>query len=58
MAVDLNWELTILEIVHGFYLNLLQEFLEDEVTPPRGLAPTSLLDRNRDVAALLPARRS
>lgn len=57
MAVDLNWELTILEIVHGFYLNLLREFLEDEVTPPHGLESASLLDRDRDVAALLPAMR-
>jgi hypothetical protein len=57
VAVDLNWELTILEIVHGFYLNLLHDFLQDEVTPPRGLEAESLRDRGRDVAALLPAMR-
>ena len=57
MAVDLNWELTILEIVQGFYLNLLQDFLQDEVTPPRGLEADSLRVRDRDVAILLPAMR-
>ncbi len=57
MAVDLNWELTILEIVQGFYLNLLRDFLQDEVTPPRGLEADSLRASNRDVALLLPAMR-
>ena len=57
MAVDLNWELTILEIVQGFYLNLLREFLEDEVTPPRGLEPDALHAPDRDVASLLAAMR-
>lgn len=57
MAVDLNWELTILEIVQGFYLNLLRDFLQDEVTPPRGLEDESLRASNRDVALLLPAMR-
>lgn len=57
MAVDLNWELTILEIVQGFYLNLLRDFLQDEVTPPRGLEADSLRAADRDVAALLPAMR-
>ena len=57
MAVDLNWELTILEIVHGFYLNLLRDFLQDEVTPPSGLDADSLRLRDRDVVALLPAMR-
>ena len=57
MAVDLNWELTILEIVQGFYLNLLHDFLQEEVTPPRGLEAESLRARNRDVDVLLPAMR-
>ncbi len=57
MAVDLNWELTILEIVQGFYLNLLRDFLQDEVTPPRGLEDDSLRSSNRDVTVLLPAMR-
>ena len=57
MAVDLNWELTILEIVQGFYLNLLRDFLQDEVTPPRGLEADSLRVGDRDVALLLPAMR-
>lgn len=57
MAVDLNWELTILEIVQGFYLNLLRDFLQDEVTPPRGLEAESLRARDRDVAQLLPDMR-
>jgi hypothetical protein len=57
VAVDLNWELTILEIVQGFYLNLLRDFLQDEVTPPRGLEDDSLRASNRDVAQLLPSMR-
>lgn len=57
MAVDLNWELTILEIVQGFYLNLLHDFLQDEVTPPSGLEADALRDRQRDLAVLLPAMR-
>jgi hypothetical protein len=57
VAVDLNWELTILEIVQGFYLNLLRDFLQDEVTPPGGLEIESLRTRDRDVAVLLPAMR-
>jgi hypothetical protein len=55
--LDLNWELTILEIVQGFYLNLLREFLQDEVTPPRGVEADSLRARNREVSVLLPAMR-
>ncbi len=57
MAVDLNWELTILEIVQGFYLNLLRDVLQDEVTPPRGLEADSLHAHDRDLAVLLPAMR-
>ncbi len=57
MAVDLNWELTILEIVQGFYLNLLRDFLQDEVTPPRGLEADSLRASDRDVNLLLPGMR-
>jgi hypothetical protein len=57
VAVDLNWELTILEIVQGFYLNLLHDFLQDEVTPPYGLEAEALRARERDVAVLLPAMR-
>ncbi len=57
MAADLNWELTILEVVQGFYLNLLQDVLRDEVTPPRGLDAESLRARDRDAAVLLPAMR-
>ena len=57
MAVDLNWELTILEIVQGFYLNLLHGVLQEEVTPPRGLEAESLRARDREVAVLLPAMR-
>jgi hypothetical protein len=57
VAIDLNWELTILEIVQGFYLNLLRDFLEDEVTPPRGLEPDSLHAPGRDVDELLAAMR-
>jgi hypothetical protein len=55
--VDFNWELTILEIVQGFYLNLLHDVLQDEVTPPRGLEAESLRARDRDVNVLLPAMR-
>jgi len=55
--VDLNWELTILEIVQGFYLNLLRDFLQDEVTPPRDLEPESLRAPDRDILLLLPAMR-
>jgi hypothetical protein len=55
VAVDLNWELTILEIVQGFYLNLLRDVLQEEVTPPRGLEAESLRVRDRDVALLFPA---
>jgi hypothetical protein len=57
VAVDLNWELTILEIVQGFYLNLLQEVLQDEVTPPRGLEAAALSARDRDASVQLPAMR-
>jgi hypothetical protein len=57
LAVDLSWELTILEIVQGFYLNLLHDVLQEEVTPPRGLEAESLRARDRDVAVLLPAMR-
>ncbi len=57
MAIDLNWELTILEIVHGFYLNLLRDILEEEVTPPRGLEDDSLRARDRQPTLLLPAMR-
>ncbi len=57
MAADLNWELTILEVVQGFYLNLLQDVLRDEVTPPRGLDAESLRARDRAAAVLLPAMR-
>ena len=57
MAIDLNWELTILEIVHGFYLNLLKDSLEEEVTPPRGLETDSLRARDRQPTLLLPAMR-
>jgi hypothetical protein len=57
VAVDLNWELTILEIVQDFYLNLLRDFLQDEVTPPRGLEAESLHASDHDVAQLLPAMR-
>lgn len=57
MTVDLNWELTILEIVQSFYLTLLRDFLQDEVTPPRGLEAESLRARDRNVALLLPAMR-
>ena len=57
MAVDLSWELTILEIVQGFYLNLLHDVLQEEVTPPGGLEAESLRARDRDVAVLLPAMR-
>ncbi len=57
MAIDLNWELTILEIVHGFYLNLLKDSLEDEITPPQGLETDSLRARDRQPTLLLPAMR-
>ena len=57
MVIDLNWELTILEIVHGFYLNLLKDTLEEEVTPPRGLEADSLRARDRQPTLLLPAMR-
>jgi hypothetical protein len=57
VAIDLNWELTILEIVHGFYLNLLKDTLEDEITPPQGLEASSLRARDRQPTLLLPAMR-
>jgi len=57
LAADLNWELTILEVVQGFYLNLLQEKLQEEVTPPHGLEPEALRARDRDASVLLPAMR-
>ena len=34
LAEDLKWELTILEVVHGFDLALLQETLKDQVMVP------------------------
>lgn len=55
--MDLNWELTILGTVQGFYLNLLRDFLQDEVTPPRGLEIESLCAPDRDAAVLVTGMR-
>ena len=50
MAEDLKWELTILEIVHGFYLSLLQEELKDDLLVPAGIDAESLHDPSADLA--------
>ena len=39
---DAKWELLILEIVHSFYLKLLQEALQGEVPVPKGLESGTL----------------
>jgi hypothetical protein len=57
LAVDLNWELTILEMVQDFYRKLLEDVLHEEVTPPSGLEAEALSARDRDVEVLLPAMR-
>jgi hypothetical protein len=57
LAIDLTWELTILETVHGFYLKLLEDFLEDEITPPAGLDAGALAAPDRPPAVLVPAMR-
>jgi hypothetical protein len=50
VAEDLKWELTILEVVHGFYLSLLQGELEDELLVPSGVNAEALHDPMTDVA--------
>jgi len=50
VAEDLKWELTILEIVHGFYSVLLQDALQDELLVPAGLDAEALHDPAADVA--------
>jgi hypothetical protein len=50
VAEDLKWELTILEVVHGFYLSLLQSELEDELLVPAGVNAEALHDPMTDVA--------
>jgi hypothetical protein len=50
VAEDLKWELTILEVVHGFYLSLLQSELEDELLVPAGVNAEALHDPMSDVA--------
>jgi hypothetical protein len=50
LAEDLKWELTILEVVHGFYLSLLQSELEDELLVPAGVNAEALHDPMTDVA--------
>jgi hypothetical protein len=50
LAEDLKWELTILEVVHGFYLSLLQDELEDELLVPAGVNAEALHDPMTDVA--------
>ena len=57
MAIDSNWELTVLEIVHGFYRKLLEDFLEDQITPPAGLDAAALAAPDRQPALLAPAMR-
>jgi len=57
LTADLKWELTILEVVQGFYLQLLSETIQDEIPPPAGLEVESLCAPDRDAAALLPAMR-
>jgi hypothetical protein len=42
LAPDIKWELTILEIVHGFYVEMLRKSLEDEVLVPAGVDAASL----------------
>lgn len=39
---DAKWELLILDVVHSFYLKLLQESLQGEVPMPRNLEPGTL----------------
>jgi hypothetical protein len=41
-AADIKWELTILEIVHGFYVEMLRKALEDEVLVPGGVDADAL----------------
>jgi len=57
VTADLKWELTILEVVQGFYLQLLSETIQDELPPPAGLEVESLRAPDRDAAVLLPAMR-
>jgi hypothetical protein len=42
VSTDVKWELTILEVVHGFYLELLRKALEDDVIVPSCLSADSL----------------
>ncbi len=50
MVEDLKWELTILEVVHGFYSSLLQDALKDALLVPAGLDAESLHDPAADIA--------
>jgi hypothetical protein len=50
LAEDLKWELTILEVVHGFYSSLLQEEMKDELLVPSGIDAESLHDPSADIA--------
>ncbi len=49
MVEDLKWELTILEVVHGFYLTLLQEALKEPLLIPIGLDAEALHDPSADL---------
>jgi hypothetical protein len=42
LAADIKWELTILEIVHGFYVEMLRKALEDDVLVPAGVDADAL----------------
>lgn len=49
MVEDLKWELTILEVVHGFYSTLLQDALKDALLVPVGLDAEALHDPASDI---------
>jgi hypothetical protein len=53
LAVDFNWELTLLESVHEFYRALLCDFLFEEIIVPRGLEPESLSAAGRNSEELV-----
>ncbi len=42
LTADIKWELTILEIVQGFYVEMLRKTLEDEVLVPSGVDADAL----------------
>ena len=57
VSADAKWELTILEVVHGFYLDLLRKTLEDDVLVPAGLEAEVLRAPSDPAKTLLDLRR-